>query len=158
KLNLYQQVLRIPLVLRYPPSVAPGLRIESPVMLQDLYPTLLSLAGVDQPAAPPNAAGAAGPVWPPESRVLPGITGLTPGPIRGATVEDPLIAEYAHPGEFLDAMKTVAQGANLTRWSRSLEAIQAGGQKLIWSSDGRNEQYDLTSDPTESIDQGPNDP
>jgi len=158
KLNLYQQVLRIPLVLRYPPSVAPGLRIESPVMLQDLYPTLLSLAGVDQPPAPPNAAGAGGPAWPPESRVLPGITGLTPGPIRGATVDDPLIAEYAHPGEFLDAMKTVAQGADLTRWSRSLEAIQAGGQKLIWSSDGRNEQYDLTSDPMETTDQGPQDP
>jgi hypothetical protein len=73
-------------------------------------------------------------------------------------VDDPLIAEYAHPGDFLDAMRVVAQGVDLTRWSRSLEAIQAGGQKLIWSSDGRNEQYDLTNDPTESIDQGPKDP
>jgi arylsulfatase A-like enzyme len=158
KLNLYQPVLRVPMVLRYPPAVAPGLRIESPVMLQDLYPTLLSLAGVDQAPARSVSAGEAGSAWPPESRVLPGITGLRPGPIRGATVDDPLIAEYAHPGEFLDAMKEVAQGADLTRWSRSLEAIQAGGQKLIWSSDGRNEEYDLISDPSESTDQGPADP
>jgi hypothetical protein len=55
-------------------------------------------------------------------------------------------------------MKEVAQGADLTRWSRSLEAMQAGGQKLIWASDGRNELYDLTADPTETTDQGPTDP
>ena len=157
KLNLYQPVLRIPMVLRYPPAVVPGLRIESPVMLQDLYPTLLSLAGVDQTPAPPVEGAVGGPAWPPESRVLPGITGLRPGPIRGATVDDPLIADYAHPGEFLDAMKEVAQGADLTRWSRALEAMQAGGQKLIWSSDGRHELYDLTSDPMESTNLGPAD-
>jgi arylsulfatase A-like enzyme len=158
KLNLYQPVLRIPLVLRYPPSVAPGLRIESAVMLQDLYPTLLTLAGIDQPSAAPSPNGVGGPAWPPESRVLPGITGLRPGPVRGATVDDPLIAEYARPSDFLDAMKEVVKGADLTRWNRSLEAMQAGGQKLIWSPDGRNEQYDLTSDPDETTDQGPKDP
>jgi arylsulfatase A-like enzyme len=157
KLNLYQPVLRIPMVLRYPPAIVPGLRIESPVMLQDLYPTLLSLAGVDQTPPHPVDGTTGGPAWPPESRVLPGVTGLRPGPIRGATVDDPLIAEYAHPGDFLDAMKEVAQGADLTRWSRSLEAMQAGGQKLIWSSDGRHELYDLTIDPSESTNQGPTD-
>ncbi|HYV85102.1 MAG TPA: sulfatase-like hydrolase/transferase [Patescibacteria group bacterium] len=158
KLNLYEPVLRVPMVLRYPPAIAPGLRVESPVMLQDLYPTLLSLAGVDQGAPPAPAEGVRIQVFPPESRVLPGVTGLTPGPIRGASVEDPLIAEYAHPGEFLDAMKEVAQGADLARWSRSLVAFRAAGEKLIWASDGRNELYDLASDPSESAQVDPTDP
>lgn len=160
KLNLYEPVLRVPMVLRYPPAVPPGQRVAAPVMLQDLYPTLLGLAGVDQPSprsTPDGSHPLGGPVWPPESRVLPGIAGLVPGAVRGSTVDDPLIAEYAHPGEFLAAMKEVAQGADLARWSRSLEAFQAGGLKLIWASDGRRELYDLATDSSEMADQGGSD-
>ncbi|HET8947592.1 MAG TPA: sulfatase, partial [Candidatus Polarisedimenticolia bacterium] len=88
KLNLFEPVLRIPMVLRFPRRVKAGQRIASPVMLQDLYPTLLALAGVEpEPSV--------------EARRLPGITAMKPGPIRGETLDDPLVAEYARPSEFL---------------------------------------------------------
>jgi len=44
--SLYMPVLRVPLLLRYPPRVPGGRRIEVPVSLQDLAATILDLAGV----------------------------------------------------------------------------------------------------------------
>jgi arylsulfatase A-like enzyme len=45
-LTMYQEVLRVPLIL-HGPGVPKGLRIEDPVSLVDLAPTLLALAGVE---------------------------------------------------------------------------------------------------------------
>ncbi len=43
--SLYLPLLQVPLVLRYPPRVPAGLRVEAPVTLQDLPATVLDLAG-----------------------------------------------------------------------------------------------------------------
>ena len=45
--TLYDEVLAVPLVLRYPPTIAPGQEISQQVRLMDLAPTLLELAGID---------------------------------------------------------------------------------------------------------------
>jgi arylsulfatase A-like enzyme len=42
--SVYRQVLRVPLVLRYPGAQAA--RVTEPVSITDLYPTLLGLAGI----------------------------------------------------------------------------------------------------------------
>ena len=44
--SLYEGGIRVPCVVKYPRAVAPGIRSEEPVLLFDLYPTLLELAGV----------------------------------------------------------------------------------------------------------------
>jgi arylsulfatase A-like enzyme len=137
KLNLFEPVLRIPMVLRFPKRVTAGQRITLPVMLQDLYPTLLSLGGVEpEPSV--------------EARRLPGITAMKPGPIRGATLEDPLIAEYARPSEFLPVMRGLAPQADLSRYDASLVEYTWGKRKLIWSSASPASVYDLSADPGES--------
>ncbi|HZN04736.1 MAG TPA: sulfatase-like hydrolase/transferase [Candidatus Polarisedimenticolia bacterium] len=137
KLSLYEPVLRIPLVLRYPARVEAGQRIASSVMLQDLYPTLLALAGVEP-----------GPSQ--EARRLPGIRGLKAGPIRGTSLDDPIVAEYARPAEFLPVMRELAPGADLSHWDAALVAFTYGTRKLVWSSAGPAELYDLAADPGES--------
>ncbi len=48
--NLYDTSLRIPLVIRLPDSRFAGRRVDSPVSLVDLLPTLAAQAGVDPPA------------------------------------------------------------------------------------------------------------
>ncbi|HYV17791.1 MAG TPA: sulfatase [Verrucomicrobiae bacterium] len=136
KLNLFEPVLRIPMVLRFPKRVAAGQRIASPVMLQDLYPTLLSLAGVE-----PDPSV--------EARRLPGIRAMQPGPIRGETLDDPLIAEYARPSEFLPVMRGLAPGADLARFDAALIEFTWGDRKLIWSSAGPGSVYNLSADPGE---------
>jgi arylsulfatase A-like enzyme len=52
--TLYEELLRVPLLVRLPSREAAGASIAAPVRLIDLAPTLLELAGV---AAPPQFAG-----------------------------------------------------------------------------------------------------
>jgi len=49
--SLYDEVLLVPLIVRYPPKVAAGSTATEQVRLLDLGPTLLSLAGVKAPAS-----------------------------------------------------------------------------------------------------------
>jgi arylsulfatase A-like enzyme len=46
----YIQVLRVPLLMVYPPGLPRGLRVREPVQLLDVMPTVLELAGVDSSA------------------------------------------------------------------------------------------------------------
>ena len=48
---LYEEAVRVPLVLRWPGRIDPGLRIAAPVGAVDVAPTLLDLMGLDAPAA-----------------------------------------------------------------------------------------------------------
>lgn len=52
-LQLYDEVMKIPLFLRWPGNVPAGLRIETPVSLVDVVPTVLQLVG----ATPPTTDG-----------------------------------------------------------------------------------------------------
>ncbi len=47
RMVLYEQLIRVPLLVRYLKRFAPGTRIPEPVQLSDLFPTFLELAGVD---------------------------------------------------------------------------------------------------------------
>jgi len=47
--TLYDEVIRIPLIIRYPGHVTPGARHDEQVRLIDVMPTLLDLAGADRP-------------------------------------------------------------------------------------------------------------
>ena len=161
KIGLYEPVLRIPLVLRYPPRVAAGQRIDSPVMLQDLYPTLLGLAGLAEggPAAGRREAADGGPGAPPdrmpagpEARPLPGVAGLHPGAARGARLDDPIVSEEARPADFLDVLRETVPGVDPAPFDRTLVALHAGEIKMIWASDGRHRLFDLARDPGETAD------
>jgi arylsulfatase A-like enzyme len=44
--SVYEELTRVPLVIRYPPRFPPGKRVDTPVMTVDVMPTLLDLAGV----------------------------------------------------------------------------------------------------------------
>ncbi|MGI9078674.1 MAG: sulfatase [Gemmatimonadaceae bacterium] len=50
--SLYLQLIHVPLVLRYPVSVAAGRRVTDPVSLRDLPATLLDLAQLGSPQMP----------------------------------------------------------------------------------------------------------
>jgi arylsulfatase A-like enzyme len=48
--SLYEEVVRIPLLMRYPPIFAAGSRSDALVSLADVAPTILDLCGIAQPA------------------------------------------------------------------------------------------------------------
>jgi len=155
KMSLYEELLRIPLVVRYPGAVPAGQRIKEPVMLQDLFPTLLGLAGIE-----PGGGGAPG--FPGSEAVpLPGIQGIGPGPRRaepeappGAAASGPgsLLAEFARPIQFLEIIQERFPEARIGPWDRALAACRVGRDKLHWASDGRHRLYDLERDPLEMDD------
>lgn len=52
--SLYQEILHVPLVIRWPDGRYAGLRVESPAQHLDLLPTILAAAGAGIPPASPG--------------------------------------------------------------------------------------------------------
>lgn len=126
--SLYEPLLRVPLIVHYPPRFAPG-RDDHPVLSFDLFPTILELTGVAQPASGRGSA-----------RSL-----LAPLPRRAR------LAGY--PAPLLDALAQVQRaqpGFDPRPWQRTLRAYYEESWKYIWASDGRHELYDLSRDPGET--------
>jgi arylsulfatase A-like enzyme len=50
RMSLYEPLLHVPLVIRYPARFQPGMRVGQQISLIDLFPTILELAGADPSA------------------------------------------------------------------------------------------------------------
>ncbi|MFQ5876508.1 MAG: sulfatase [Acidobacteriota bacterium] len=138
KMSVHDTLLRVPMVLRYPPRVARGRVISDPVQMHDLYPTLLALARVPQPEGVKV-----------EAYLLPG-AGVG-GPTRPA--DGPIVGEFAGPPvEFLEVMEELFPGRDLSRFDRTLVALRSDGYKIHWGSDGRHALYHVEEDPGETRD------
>lgn len=128
--SVYQPLLDVPLVVHYPPRVAPG-RDDRPVANFDLFPTLLELTGVEGPSASAPRA----------------VSLLGPESVRARFAEDPAPATVP-----IATIKPSHPDWDPSPWQRELRALIEGGHKLIWGSDGRYELYDLAADPLERHD------
>lgn len=125
--SLYQPLLRVPLVIHYPPRFERG-RDRRPVMNHDLFPTVLELGEVDPPKDLPSHVISL--LVAPETRVR--------------------VAEYPTPlSRPINEVGVAYPRWDPTPWLRSLRAITDGRYKYIWASDGRHELYDLRADPQE---------
>jgi arylsulfatase A-like enzyme len=130
-LALNEALIRVPLAVRWPGGERGGTVREDRVQLPDLFPTILSAAGVDPPAPPmPTYDLLAAEV--PSSR--------------------PVLAEYYYPEQVLGFLPDgAAQSEAMRPWLRRIRALVAGNDKLVWGSDGRYELYDLAADPRERV-------
>jgi arylsulfatase A-like enzyme len=121
--SVYEAVAQVPLVVRHPGL--PAGRVERPVQSLDLHPTLLEAAGVDPGAGPGVSLCAA----------------TDPRPVLVSEYLEPDLTRFARFPDF-----------DATRYDRELRALQHDRHKYIWSSDGREELYDLAGDPSERTD------
>jgi len=131
--SLYEPVLRVPLLLRAPGGARRGDVVEALGQLVDLPQTLLALCGVE--SAPLAAQG---------------VNLLDPSARR-----EEVIAEYYFPNATLGWVgfdKATRAGPRIAPYLRRLRSIHRDGRKLVWSSDGRRELYDLRADPGERRD------
>jgi arylsulfatase A-like enzyme len=123
--TLFEEQLRVPLIVSYPRRIPPGRRFTDPVRLQDVAPTILGLADVP---------------WPPAF----GLPGGPPG-ARGVDLSPWLVGS---PAESFPVLPVYASSAVLGL----KRSVQAGGKKLIVrgkSLRGTRVVYDLTTDPQE---------
>jgi arylsulfatase A-like enzyme len=128
--SVYQTVLHVPLVVRAPGRLAPGLD-RQPVMSFDLFPTLLELTGVAPPAGLRSDA----------------VSLLSPQPERVRFAEDPSTPEIG-----IAQVLPLHPGWDPRPFQRRLRTLVVGAHKLIWGSDGRRELYDLKTDSLEARD------
>ncbi|MBB48516.1 MAG: sulfatase [Phycisphaerae bacterium] len=121
--SAYEGGVRVPWIVRWPGVAIPGARLDSVVVTQDLFPTILSAASVAMP----------------EDHVLDG-RDLRPA-LEGASEGRTVLFHQPHTWG--------ATGPGIEPFS----AIRAGSWKLIFfHADGRFELYDLETDPGETDD------
>ena len=125
---VYDSLARVPLLINYPAAFAPG-QEHMPVQHTDLFPTLLELAQADG------------------DRDLPGRSLLqAPDPSR------PCITQYTGPHRHRFARRHPDFDPASRGYDRTFDGLVLDDYKLIRSSRGGDELYDLDRDPAETSD------
>jgi arylsulfatase A-like enzyme len=129
--SVHETLLAVPLLLRAPGLVAPGRR-DDPVMLTDLYATILDLAGVKVPDLPPHSRS------------------LLKGP---APMDRPLPAEYFKPQEHLLAtLRGLNPELDTFPLEKAYQTLRVGTLRLTRDSQGGTALHDLAADPGQQQD------
>ncbi len=135
--GVWPSLIDVPLVIRAPGRLPPGTR-DDPVMLTDIYDTVLDAAGIgDGPETP-------------HSRSLFGEPAL---PSR------PQIAEYtgANP-ELIKHLKRLNPSHDTGRQEAAFAKVRIDSLEFTVSSDGTEELYDLKHDPGRTVNLAPANP
>jgi arylsulfatase A-like enzyme len=137
---IYDTLLHVPLVIRYPKAFKKNTRIEALVQTTDIFPTLLELTGIEWEgrkglqgrslAGDPNKGA-------PEY-VIAELGLFIPG-LNHIMSEPPNPAAYGRGKHSLDA----------SPFANRLKAIRTETFKYIWNSNGRDELYNIHEDPGE---------
>jgi arylsulfatase A-like enzyme len=126
--SLHEAVVHVPLLVRYPATIRPGMRVAQPVSTAAVFATITDLAHV---VAPPSVQ----------------VGSLLPA-IGGAPLDAPVISEQFATG--LGSFSTVRDPL-LERGMR-YRAYQSGQWKVVETSVGAVHLFDLAADPGETHD------
>lgn len=131
-MNVYDPVARVPLVLRYPRALPVGKAIRRPTQTHDIFPTVLDILGVK------------------DRSILDELQGVSIlNHVRGKDYRTWALAEHDRPLQCFERYRSRNPEAEL-RWAdRAQKAYYKGRYKYIWSSDGLDELYNLSTDPGE---------
>jgi arylsulfatase A-like enzyme len=127
-LSLRRSTLHVPLVVRVPGKMTGGRAVDDPVRLEDVAPTILEACGLPVPADLDGRSLA--------------------GDVRGRVAQAVLDPQRGN----LDALAKAFPGGDLSRFHVGLVSAYDGRFHLVHGSDGRDELYDVKSDPGEARD------
>jgi arylsulfatase A-like enzyme len=131
---LYETLLHVPLLI-YMPGFTPAPQVvNQSVEIKDIFPTILDFLNMEADL---------------ENLKFPGYS-LLPNNLEHIESTH-CLAEYLQPQPSIDELRSRYPGFDPSQYDRSLRSIiDADGYKLIWSSDGKHELYDLNLDPSEN--------
>jgi len=124
--GVWNTLVHVPLLIRYPEGMQPG-RVAEPVTTSAIFPTVLDLIGLEGPQGVPLRRS---------------LRRRKPDPAVFTQLTDPYTSKL---GPFKKAYPDVDFG----RFIRTYDAMYEGGRKLVRSSAGEHELYDLLDDPEE---------
>jgi arylsulfatase A-like enzyme len=128
--SVHETLLAVPLLVKAPGSITPGERNE-PVMLTDLFATVVDFAGLEDISVPASSRS------------------LVDAP---APAHRPLFAEYARPQDhLLNSLRALNPEVDLPRLERSFQTVRVGDLRLTLDSDGGRELYNLAADPAQDV-------
>lgn len=131
KMSVYDALIHVPLIIRYPRVVPQGVRIRGQVQTNDLFATVLRMCGVEH--SPP--------------------TGTASLPLNNSqATREYAFAEFGSPTRFLQIMRDRFPTARCAQFDRSFVAVRGPRYKYIWASDGGCELFDIVRDPNETRD------
>ena len=130
---LYDTLLHVPLIIRYPKVFKPRSRIQEQVQTTDIVPTILNILGIDW-----NEAGK--------------IDGHSLVPSVGKAQQQD--SEFSISEDtYFPLILSILNGKNYefdaSIYTRRLRSVRTKQFKYIWASDGRDELYNLQIDPGE---------
>lgn len=130
---LYDTLLHVPLVLK-PAAGCDAQRVKPMVQLIDVFPTLLAMAGVDEPGLMAECQS----------------TDLMKR-IEARDYPEFVISELYPPANMKMWEKKVPEfmGQFREKYDRMFRSVRTETHKLIWASRGPQELYDLVNDPGE---------
>ncbi len=125
--SLHETLLKVPLVIHTQGCLSPGQR-NDPVMLTDLFSTILDLAQVD---------------WGPRTEVSRSLL----GPVEESS-ERPVFAEYAGPSAgLLGLLGRLNPELDRESLAAAYRSVRVGTNRLTTNNSGHVELYDLQKDP-----------
>lgn len=133
ELSIYDTLLRVPLLIRYPSGIYAGVRVENPVQLIDIFPSLLSTLGIQ------------------DARLhLQGST-LLPDQIQKRK-QKYVFAEYNNSRAVDRIQRRFGKdlAPNPVYQPKILKTVRSSGWKFIWGTDGTRELYAIDMDPKET--------
>lgn len=132
---LYDTLLKVPLIVRYPGVFPNRETVSTQVQLVDIFPTVMDLLEME------------------DQGVLKEIQGqsLVPHRLEGQD-RSFTVAEYLGPQPAIErvARRYPHSERHLVKFNRSLSAIRTPDWKFIEASDGRDELYNIWEDPGET--------
>lgn len=133
--SVHETLLAVPLAIAGP-GIGPGGAVrDEPVMLTDLFATVLDLVGLPAETAPPG------------SRSLFG---------AAAAGDRPLVGEYEGPSPGLVSMlEGINPQLDAARLRPARRTVRAGDLRLSWASDGSFALHDMAADPAQARDLAP---
>lgn len=123
---LYEPGIHVPLMLRYPPLIPAGTRVETPVSTVGVFATVLDVLGLE-PSAPLQVSSLM-------------------SPLRGGPPGGPVLSERFARGQLSPAEDPVQDPTVRVRIYRR------GALKLVETSKGSALLFDLAADPSEDVD------
>jgi arylsulfatase A-like enzyme len=127
---LYDTLIHVPLIIRYPRLFAAGHREKSQVQTHEIFTTIMDILGIEKEEVVNDVRGRS---------LIPAKIAAQPLPF--AISED--------PAPNLAPFRRKCPGFDPSKFDRRLRAVRCDGYKYVWASDGRHELYNLVKDPHE---------